>query len=109
MFENTLSFSIEPISWIGGILLLMTVSLTTHADEPIDRIYEQFGPRVDDLTRHAISESTVSRHYQVTLGFDVYYVTFDKSVLSIVLKDGPLSGSYSPSEERIPQAIRATL
>lgn len=77
MSTKPFSFLVKPIPWLGGILLLLTLLGSAHADEAIDRIYEQLKPRVNDLTRDAITESTVSGLYQVTLGFDVYHVTSD--------------------------------
>lgn len=77
MFTHLSSFLVKPIPWIGGTLLMLSLSPLAHADEPIDRIYEQLKPRVNDLTRDAINKSTVNGLYQVTLGFDVYHVTSD--------------------------------
>lgn len=77
MSTQPFSFLVKPIPWLGGIFLLLTLSVSAYADEAVDRIYEQLKPRVNDLTRDAISESTVSGLYQVTLGFEVLHVTSD--------------------------------
>jgi len=80
MFTNTSTLLSKSVTWLVGILLL-TLSLFAFANEQVDRIYDQLKPRVDNLTRDAISESPVNGIYQVTVGFDVYYVTSDGQYL----------------------------
>lgn len=81
MSNKPFSFFLRSAPWLGGIFLLLSLSVSAHADEAVDRIYEQLKPRVNDLTRGAIRESTVSGLYQVTLGFDVHHVTSDGQYL----------------------------
>lgn len=77
MFILSVQSITKQIHCIGVTVVVLALSLPTHADSSTDRIYDQLKPHIGDLTRDAISESTVNGLYQLTLGFDVYHVTAD--------------------------------